>query len=92
MKAKTIVSGKIRARKLQWKTNKMVWKTCYRPPQLVFSFFFLKGVHSIAIAYVAETREIKSPIYGKRQTWDSSWEFLTTENKQIQTVENNSYG
>ena len=29
---------------------------------------------------------------GKRQTSDLSWEFLKIENKQIKTVQNNSYG
>ena len=36
-------------------------------------------------------KEIKSHVYGKRQTSDSSWEFLRIENKQIKTVQNNSY-
>ena len=38
------------------------------------------------------TREIKIHIYRKRQTSDSSWEFLRIENKQIKTVPNDSYG
>ena len=29
---------------------------------------------------------------GKRQTSDSSWEFLKIENEQIKTVQNKSYG
>ena len=37
------------------------------------------------------TREIKIHVYTKRQTSDSSWEFLKIENKQIKTVQNNSY-
>ena len=36
-------------------------------------------------------REIKIHVYGKRQTSDSSWEFLRIENKQIKTVQKNSY-
>ena len=36
--------------------------------------------------------EIKLHVYGKRQTSDSSWEFLKIENKQIKTAQNNSYG
>ena len=36
-------------------------------------------------------REIKIHVYAKRQTSDSSWEFLRIENKQIKTVQNNSY-
>ena len=35
--------------------------------------------------------EIKIHVYGKRQTSDSSWGFLKTENKQIKTTQNNSY-
>ena len=38
----------------------------------------------------------KSPggahVYGKRQTSDSSWNFLKLENEQIKTVQNNSHG
>ena len=38
-------------------------------------------------------RELKIPdVYGKRQTSDSSWEFLKIENEQIKTAKNNSYG
>ena len=40
---------------------------------------------------VVKNREIKSHVYGKRQTSFSSWEFLKIENKQIKTVQNNSY-
>ena len=36
-------------------------------------------------------REIKTRVGGKRQTSDSSWDFLRIENKQIKTVRNNSY-
>ena len=35
--------------------------------------------------------EIKIHVYGKRQTADSSWDFLRIENKQIKTVQKNSY-
>ena len=45
-------------------------------------FFFGKTVN----------REVKLHVYGKRQTSDSSWEFLKIENKQIKTAQNNSYG
>ena len=37
-------------------------------------------------------KEIKSQVYDKRQTPDSSWEILRIENKQVKTVQNNSYG
>ena len=36
-------------------------------------------------------REIKIHVYAKRQTSDSSWEFLRIENKQIKTVQDNCY-
>ena len=39
----------------------------------------------------AKIREFKLHIYGKRQTSDSSREFLKIENEQIKTVQNNSY-
>ena len=35
--------------------------------------------------------EIKIHVYAKWQTSDSSWDFLRIENKQIKTVQNNSY-
>ena len=38
------------------------------------------------------TREIKIHVYRKRQTPDSSREFLWIENKQVKTVPNDSYG
>ena len=37
-------------------------------------------------------KEIKSQVYDKRQTSYSSWEILRIENKQVKTVQNNSYG
>ena len=40
---------------------------------------------------VGPIREIKIHVYAKRQTSDSSWEFLRIENKQVKTVQNNSY-
>ena len=36
-------------------------------------------------------REIKIHVYAKRQTSDSSWEFLRIENKHVKTVQNSSY-
>ena len=39
-----------------------------------------------------DNREVKIHVYGKRQTADLSWEFLRIENKQIKTVQKNSYG
>ena len=36
-------------------------------------------------------REIKNHVYGKRQTSDSSWEFLRIKSKQLKPVQNNSY-
>ena len=37
------------------------------------------------------TKEMKIHVYAKRQTSDSSWEFLRIENKHIKTVQNSSY-
>ena len=37
-------------------------------------------------------REFKFHVYCKRQTSDSSWEFLKIENEQIITAQNNLYG
>ena len=41
--------------------------------------------------FKTKNREIKIHVYAKFQTSDSSWEFLRIENKQIKTVQNNSY-
>ena len=35
--------------------------------------------------------KIKINVYAKRQTSDSSWEFLRIENKEMKTIQNNSY-
>ena len=43
-------------------------------------------------SYTTAIREIKIHVYRKRQTSDSSWEFLRLENKKIKTVPNDSYG
>ena len=39
-----------------------------------------------------DIREIKIHVYDIRQTANVSWEFLRIENKQIKTVQNDSYG
>ena len=46
----------------------------------------------VALITEWKPREIKLHVYEKRQTSDSSWEFLKIENKQIKTAQNNSYG
>ena len=46
----------------------------------------------IKLSNVGDIREIKIHVYRKRQTSDSSWEFLRKENKQIKTVPNDSSG
>ena len=38
-----------------------------------------------------DKREFEHHVYGKRQTSDSSREFLKIENKEIKTAWNNSY-
>ena len=37
-------------------------------------------------------REIKIHVYGIRQTANVSWELLKIENKQVKTVQNDSFG
>ena len=37
-------------------------------------------------------REIKVHVYDIRQTANVSWEFLRIENKQLKTVQNDSFG
>ena len=44
------------------------------------------------ISFCFITREFKLHVYSKRQTSDSSWEFLKIENEQIKTAQHNSYG
>ena len=39
---------------------------------------------------MANNREFKNHICSKRQTADSSWEFLKIENKQIKTAQSNN--
>ena len=46
--------------------------------------------YKVATHFVLLER-FKIHIYAKWQTSDSSWEFLRIENKQIKTVQNNSY-
>ena len=38
-----------------------------------------------------DIRDIKIHVYVKLKTSDSSWELLRIENKQIKSVQNNSY-
>ena len=49
-------------------------------------------VYRLSLNCLFDIREIKIHAYRKRQTSDSSWEFLRIENKQIKTVPNDSYG
>ena len=48
--------------------------------------------HSVSVLTGFDRGDIKLYVHGKRQTSDSSWEFLKIENEQIKTAENNSYG
>ena len=52
----------------------------------------LTGVSMKEEECLAVNREIKIHVYGKRQTSDSSWEFLRIENKLIKTVQKDLYG
>ena len=61
--------------------------------------FMWKRSVDVGLLIPSTTTEVqlqKSPggthVYGKRQTSDSSWNFLIIENEQIRTVQNNSYG
>ena len=61
--------------------------------------FMWKHSVDLGLLIPSTTTEVqlqKSPggthVYGKRQTSDSSWNFLKIENEQIRTVQNNSYG
>ena len=44
-----------------------------------------------ATSYSVGRFKIKINVYAKRQTSDSSWEFLRIENKEMKTIQNNSY-
>ena len=55
---------------------------------IVVSFIVVYSIYWTCVV----NREIKIHVYRKRQTSDSSWEFLTIENKQIKTVPNDSCG
>ena len=46
----------------------------------------------LSISVRTDNREIKIHVYGIRQTANVSWEFLRIENKQIKTVQSDSYG
>ena len=50
------------------------------------------GPSKIFLALSSHNREIKIHVYGTRQTANVSWEFLKIENKQIKTVQNDSFG
>ena len=52
-------------------------------------FKTLSKTHLVASRHI---REFKLHVYGKRQTSDSSWQFLKIENEQIKTAQKNSYG
>ena len=57
-----------------------------------FHFTYKYYPQEVALTGFHNNREITSHVYGKRQTSDSTWVFLRMENKQIKTVQNNSYG
>ena len=43
------------------------------------------------VLFPQASRDRKHTEYGKRQTPDSSWEFLNNRNDQLKTAENNFY-
>ena len=52
----------------------------------------LCSVLSVFICTGENKKEFKLHLYGKRQTSDSSLEFLKIENEQIKAAQNNSHG
>ena len=61
------------------------------PKKLFNRKFNKKKTQKSAEHLLNKNREIKIHVYAKRQTSDSSWEFLRIENKQIKTVQKYSY-
>ena len=51
--------------------------------------FFYSCKESLLCCLIRE-RKLHVHVYDKRQTSDSSWEFLNIENEQIKTAQNNS--
>ena len=70
-------------RKLPWKKFWQFGYTLLGCPEFTFSKNW--GICQVI-------REIKIHVYGIRQTANVSWEFLRIENKQIKTVQSDSYG
>ena len=70
--------------------------TVYTASELLLKFddCFTSSCKVLFSAFWAQcvTREIKINVYRKRQTSESSWEFLRIENKEIKTVPNDSSG
>ena len=58
----------------------------------VFHVFRRKLSLGAPLCVVGENREIKIHVYDIRQTANVSWEFLRIENKQLKTVQNDSFG
>ena len=54
------------------------------------SFVFGQSRAKVSAGFT--NREIQIHVYGIRQTANVSWEFLRIENKQIKTVQSDSYG
>ena len=57
-----------------------------------YEIFSILSITHAWTSVIREIWEITIHVYRKRQTSDSSWEFLTIENKQIKPVPNDSYG
>ena len=72
------------------------WETKNAPgrrvTRLAGSPIFYGRVTLLARLTFFHNREIKIHVYGTRQTANVSWEFLKIENKQIKTVQNDSFG
>ena len=77
-------------RRIKWKYNLPDLYREYKDYQKWFQKCHTIHLTKNNSCFAQVVREIKSHVYGKQQTSDSSWEFLRIENKQIKTVQNNS--
>ena len=57
-----------------------------------YEIFSILSITHAWTSVIREIWKITIHVYRKRLTSDSSWEFLTIENKQITTVPDDSYG
>ena len=75
-----------------WQKKKKLASGRIKSPINVAGLIPVKLVPISCVFMNRDKREFEHHVYGKRQTSDSSWEFLKIENEQIKTAQNNSYG